>query len=852
MKSRVLKILVPIFGLAVLSLALYLLYHELKTYHLRDILKEVEALPAGRILLSLLFVSGSYLAATGYDTLSSWIIRHHLPYRQTALASFIGTSFSNNLGFGPLTGGSVRLRLYSAWGLSAAEITKMVFFNTITLWLGYFALGGLFFTLEPLALPQTLHFPLLSLRPLGLAFLAVTGTYLAFVALRRRPLKIRSHELIPPPPRFLPIQVLISVFDWGCAGAALYVLLPPAIGLTFPAFFGLYLLALIAGIVSQVPGGLGVFETVFVLMLSTRLPASTLLGTLLAYRGLYYLLPLFLAVLLLTLQELMRKRALLAGTARQIERWSSIVVPPLLAVASFIAGAVLLVSGATPAVEARISRLLKVLPFPVIEVSHFLGSMVGVGLLVLARGIQRRIDAAYPLAVILLGSGIVLSLLKGLDYEEAIILAVMLAALLPTRRFFYRKSSLLRPNLSASWIFAILFVLGFTVWLTLFSYKHVEYSRDLWWQFAADAHAPRSLRALVAAGAVAFAFALGRLFQPLSERPVVEPLQKDREQIRKILELAPETTANLALLGDKKFLFSEQRDAFLMYNTVGRSWISMGDPIGPAEQRQELAWVFRELCDRHNGWTVFYEVGTDSLPLYLDMGLAMLKLGEEARVPLDGFSLEGSSRKHLRHTCNNLGREGNTFEVLRLEQVPRVIPDLKMISDAWLTEKKTREKGFSLGFFCEKYLEEFPVAVIRRNGRIVAFANVWTTASKEEISIDLMRFHPDAPEGVMEFLFIQLMLWARQSGYHWFNLGMAPLAGLENRPLAPAWHRLASLLYRHGENFYNFQGLRLYKEKFDPLWSPRYLASPGGLALARIFVDLATLISGGLKGIVAK
>jgi phosphatidylglycerol lysyltransferase len=234
------------------------------------------------------------------------------------------------------------------------------------------------------------------------------------------------------------------------------------------------------------------------------------------------------------------------------------------------------------------------------------------------------------------------------------------------------------------------------------------------------------------------------------------------------------------------------------------------------------------------------------------MGLAVLKLGEEARVPLHDFSLEGSARKSLRYVSNRMTREGSSFEVLPKEQVPAVIPDLRTISDYWLADKKTREKGFSLGFFCESYLEEFPVAVIRRNGKIVAFANVWTTSSKEELSIDLMRFDPDAPDGAMEFLFIQLMLWGRRSGYRWFNLGMAPLSGLENRPLAPAWSRLASLLYRHGENFYNFQGLRQYKEKFDPVWSPRYLVSQGGLVLARIFIDLATLISGGLRGIMAK
>jgi phosphatidylglycerol lysyltransferase len=104
----------------------------------------------------------------------------------------------------------------------------------------------------------------------------------------------------------------------------------------------------------------------------------------------------------------------------------------------------------------------------------------------------------------------------------------------------------------------------------------------------------------------------------------------------------------------------------------------------------------------------------------------------------------------------------------------------------------------------------------------------------------------------MDFLFIELMLWARIQGYHWFNLGMAPLAGLEQRPLAPTWHRLATLLYRYGENFYNFEGLRRYKQKFDPVWEPRYLAAPGGLALPRVLVDVTTLIAGGVREVLRK
>ena len=139
-----------------------------------------------------------------------------------------------------------------------------------------------------------------------------------------------------------------------------------------------------------------------------------------------------------------------------------------------------------------------------------------------------------------------------------------------------------------------------------------------------------------------------------------------------------------------------------------------------------------------------------------------------------------------------------------------------------------------------------------KNGRTVAFSNLWLGAKKEELSIDLMRFGSEAPHSVMDYLFVKVMLWGKQQGYNWFNMGMAPLAGLENRMLAPLWNRLGSFVYRHGENFYQFQGLRQYKEKFTPEWRPKYLASPGGLVLAQILTNLATLLSGGVKGIFMK
>ena len=141
---------------------------------------------------------------------------------------------------------------------------------------------------------------------------------------------------------------------------------------------------------------------------------------------------------------------------------------------------------------------------------------------------------------------------------------------------------------------------------------------------------------------------------------------------------------------------------------------------------------------------------------------------------------------------------------------------------------------------------------MRRGDRIVAFANVLLAAQKEEMSVDLMRYTPEVAHGIMEYLFVELLLWGKAEGYRWFNFGVVPLAGLASRELAPLWTRLGALVYRHGEHFYNFRGLRFFKEKFGPVWEPRYLASPGGLTLPRTLADIAAITSGGIRGIFAR
>jgi phosphatidylglycerol lysyltransferase len=848
---RLKRLIGPALSVALFCVAIWLLHREMSNHTFQSLTDALQAIPPKRLGAALALTGLSYLVMTGYDALALRYIRHPLSYRRIGLASFTGYAFSNNIGLSMLAGASVRYRLYSAWGLSTIEITQVVVFCMLTLWLGFFAIGGAVFTLEPMEVPASLHLPFESVRWLGAILLAVVAAYTALTIARKRPFNIRGWEVQLPPAQLAFLQLALSALDWLLAGAVLYALLGSGAGLSFAGFIGIYLLAQLTGLISQVPGGLGVFETVLVLMLSSRSPAPSILGTLLAFRLIYYWLPLGIAALLLGGQEILQRKAVARRFVALFEKWVSPMIPQVFGFAVFIGGAILLFSGAVPAVERRLSWLKQLVPLPLMELSHFVGSLAGMGLLLLGRGLQRRLDAAYHLTLVLLIAGITASLVKGFDYEEALALLLILTALLPARKHFYRKTSLLSQPFNGGWIAAVIIVLVCSIWIGLYAYQHVEYRGSLWWQFTFTSHASRFLRATVGACILGLFFALGRLLRPAVSKQMI-PDAAQLEAAAAIVGNSPATGANLALMGDKFFLFNTAGDAFIMYGVEGRSWIAMADPVGPPDQWQELIWKFRELSDRHGGWTVFYEVGHTHLHLYLDLGLSLLKIGEEAHVPLADFTMEGSRRKGMRNTHSRLEKEGCRFEILSSEQVAARMPALKAVSDAWLADKNTREKGFSLGAFKEDYIRRFPAAVVLRNETLLAFANLWPGAGQQELSIDLMRFRPGAPHGAMEYLFINMLLWGKQQGYRWFNLGMAPLSGLEDRALAPLWNRLGAFIFRHGENFYNFQGLRQYKDKFDPVWQPKYLAAPGGLAMPTVFANLAALISGGVKGIISK
>ena len=318
----------------------------------------------------------------------------------------------------------------------------------------------------------------------------------------------------------------------------------------------------------------------------------------------------------------------------------------------------------------------------------------------------------------------------------------------------------------------------------------------------------------------------------------------DRREMDICLAKAERTDAMLALTGDKRFLISESGNAFLMYQVSGKSWIVMSDPVGERKDWAELFWSIRKLADGAGGRLFFYQLSTDSLPLAIELGFQIIKYGEEARINLPTFTLEGSRMSKLRQAHNRSIREGSTFEIVPATALDTIIDEVAAISDEWLRHKQAKEKMFSLGRFDREYLANFETAVVRREGKIIAFANIWATPNKAELSIDLMRHGEAMPPGTMEYLFTELILWGQKQNYRWFTLGLAPLSGIEANRLSPVWAKAASFLFQHGEQYYGFKGLRNYKEKFSPQWEGRYIAAPRGLAWLTALNDLQSLIGG--------
>lgn len=801
-------------------------------------------LPHGKIAAALALTAVSHALLGVQEMLGLRALGHRIAWRTAARGAFTSYALSHNLGLAPVTGGSARLHIYTRKGIPAADIARLIVVTGCAFWAGILMIAAVAMLL--------LHQPILIAGlPLGtwpariaggLILATVAGlTLLAMIRPAAEPNWLRRMISLQDA-SVVPVMIVIAAVDLCCAAAALSALIPH-MGWADPTLTLVYALALVATLITHVPGGVGVFEGVLLAGLPVNGP--TLLAALLAYRVIYYLLPLASAVSLNAVIELPRLRTKVAPLVAAVRTLVLAVAPTVAGAMSFAGGALLLLSGALPAIPERLHVVAKLLPLPFVEASHFSASLIGTILLLLAPALIARLANGARLArlLFLLGSGF--SLAKGLDFEEAGVMLAMAGFLHLTQPAFYRQTADLFAATNRPWLISAV-VAALVSAASGFDNFRAHFRGDLWWDFALHGDASRFLRASFASGLILFAVAMRQILS----RPAapVAPTDLPLEVYHRATAWHGRSDAALALTGDKLFLIHPQGDAFLMFRTCRRTWVVMGDPVGNPARWPELLWELYRQCDRAFCRLCIYQASEAMLPLMVELGLQPIKYGEEAIVDPASFTLAGPAMKSLRNSRTRAERDGLVLRVIPAAEVEQWYERLKQVSDQWLANKDQTEKGFSLGTAALGYLRNFDIAIVCRQDAPdtpVAFANMWRSGDGTELSIDLMRAAPHAPPGTMDFLLTSLIDHGRDQRYIRFCLGLAPMSGVRGGKLAPTWTKLVGLLFSAGGGGYNFRGMRRYKDKFAPHWRARYIGLPSGLCAMPSLFSVVELINRG-------
>jgi len=612
-----------------------------------------------------------------------------------------------------------------------------------------------------------------------------------------------------------------------------------------------YAVGIVVWLTSIVPQGVGVVEgSVALLLVSLGVPPALAAAISLTFRGLTFWLP-FLAgfVLLPRVSSFRRDREPTTGA----------FPAKAAAVMVFTVGVVNILSAVTPSLRNRLALLEPFMPFGV-RAGHLAAALAGVALIMLSRGLWRHKRSAYVLTLVLLAASAVSHLLKGIDYEEAVIALSVMVWLFTEGEAFYARPDApsvrqgLLVLLSAFTVTLAYGTAGFWLLDRHFSMNFglgmaIRQTTVMFTQFYDPGLVPvtrfgrQFAGSIYVVAAATLGYALIMLLRPVVNRHPASAAEHRRA--RAIVEAyGSSSLAAMMLLPDKSYWFSGG-GSVVAYTASGGVAVALGDPVGPPEDLPSATRGFAAFALGH-GWTpAFYETNDASTPGYADLGYSSVALGYEAIIPLGEFSTSGKSFRTIRNTVNRLTAEGYVAELLPAPQRRDVIRVLRDVSDVWLANMKGTEKRFSLGWFDDEYIQGSDVMVVRTpHGAIVAFANVVSEFNANEVTIDLMRHRPEAPNGVMDFLFVRLFEWAREQGFESFNMGLSPLAGLGEDPEHGLTEKLLALVYEHGNALYGFRGLHDYKEKFHPVWEPRFLVYPDAASLPSVLTAAVVVNSG--------
>ena len=304
-RDRLMRWIYPTAGILLLIFSIYILQKEIGRYSLNDILNGIRQISDRQLFFALGFAFADYLVISSYDLIAFHQLNHYLDRKRILFTTFITYAVSNTTGFTLLIGGGIRYRFYSLWGVPTRIVAKITALGNLTFWLGLSTLSGITFLVNPLQLPDTLPIQTTVMQYTGIFALILVGVYLYF-CWKRKSIKIKGKIFRFPKLTTSLGQIAVFSFDWALSATVLYCLVPIYTDKSYLQFFSIYLIAMAASIMSNIPGGIGVFETVIIFLLADIFKPD-ILSSLLVYRSIRFLIPLAIALILICCFELRQR-----------------------------------------------------------------------------------------------------------------------------------------------------------------------------------------------------------------------------------------------------------------------------------------------------------------------------------------------------------------------------------------------------------------------------------------------------------------------------------------------------------------------------------------------------------------
>ncbi|CAM4110119.1 lysylcardiolipin synthase / lysyltransferase [Bacillus manliponensis] len=828
--KRMLQIGKIIFPFVILTIVFFQARKELAGISFQEAIETIKNIPTGGFFLAITLGALAVSTMFFYDFVMLRSLRADVPIQKIFRVSWISNTLNGFIGFGGLVGAGIRTMLYRPHVEETGKLIKSIAWMTTAFINGLAILSflGLIKILDTGILLQEKPW----LWPVLIFFALFVPLYIGFSKIKSRKTRKIDAETEEKNPTIL--YSIVSLVEWLSAGVVMYVILILfGIEVPFQAFLGVFVIAALAGVISLVPGGLGSFDLIFLHgMEHYGVDTGVLLPAMLLYRLVYYILPFGLGLIFAAFEmtgaalKKIENKPFIApalettGVIWTLQRdFISKLGPWASAVLTIFAGIMVILSTILPTSTTRADAIHILVPKQLIELSFSLSLTFGILLVILSRGIYHGTKRSYYMTIISLIGAAIFNTLKGIDLEETFILLIVLAVLYMLRKRFVRE----KMEVTFSDIVKVLLLLL----VTLYLYKNIgiifaEAKEVFQPDFVVRDIEQVQRSALAAALFVPIFLLIGSIIANRYRSSFPGQPANDKRLQNFLDSYGGNVLSHLGFLGDKQFFFSSDGKALLLFSPAGKRLVVLGDPIGDPSSFRKVLEEFLKEADRFGYICVFYQIESKWMSLYHDFGYNFFKLGEEAVVDLHTFTISGKKRAGLRATFNRFEREGYTFAIHEPPFSDDLYNELLEVSNVWLGGKK--EKGFSLGYFNREYINRAPVATLCDNtGKIIAFTTFMPVYQDGELSIDLMRYYPDAPSGIMDAMFIHLFHWAKENNYSSFNIGMAPLSNVGLSAHSFWSERVAAAIFNNVRYTYSFSGLRHFKEKYKPTWSGKYL-----------------------------